>query len=147
MTRDEKIALCHKLKGEGLSVREIANRTGIARATVGDFLLGDEHRHAVQDARAPKCPDCGEPMRNFHPGRPSRRCGSCVSAEATEKREQIAAMWTEGKTIPAIAEAIGTTPDTIGVEMCRMRADGWDLPYRRIGPHQPGKHPELRVAA
>lgn len=47
------------------------------------------------------------------------------------RREQIAALWDDGHDVVAIAEALGSTKGSIGVEMTLMRHDGWDLPYRR----------------
>lgn len=51
-------------------------------------------------------------------------------------------MWRDGASQRAIAEALGTTENTVGTEFWRMRAAGWDLPHRpwrgaMCPPHKP----------
>jgi hypothetical protein len=59
-------------------------------------------------------------------------CGRCAVTTSHRARcERIAALWHDGATIAAIADDIGSTPGSVGVDIHRMRADGWDLPYRR----------------
>lgn len=53
-------------------------------------------------------------------------------ADAGENRRYvyIEAMWHDGFTTPEIADELGTTPGTIENAIHRMRAAGWDVPYR-----------------
>ena len=64
----------------------------------------------------------------------TERCNVCARAEKRAgrdlRRQMIAELWGEGASLKGIADALGTTPRTVGVEMARMRADGWALPYR-----------------
>jgi hypothetical protein len=74
------------------------------------------------------------------------RCRTCYDAERRAARDlrraMIADLWGRGATRRTIAAAIGTTPGTIGVEVIRMRHDGWDLAKR--GPFgQPQHSPSL----
>lgn len=103
MTRDEKIALCRRLKGEGLSVRAIAARTGIARATVGNYLLGDQHDRQIRLARGFRCPNCRQPI----PAPVDVMCGGCIADEAREKALKVERMWLAGKKFPEIARRWG----------------------------------------
>jgi hypothetical protein len=70
------------------------------------------------------------------------RCRTCYDAERRAARDlrraMIADLWGRGATRRTIADAIGTTPGTIGVEVIRMRHDGWDLAKR--GPFGQPQH-------
>lgn len=57
--------------------------------------------------------------------------------KADVRRTRIAEMWTAGYSMKDIAEVIGTTTNALGGELVRMRAAGWDLPFRR--PRKVGK--------
>lgn len=64
--------------------------------------------------------------------RPGEPCGICqIHAGAERRRERIARLWRQDLTAPEIAAIIGSTANSVGVEITRMRADGWDLPFRR----------------
>ena len=63
------------------------------------------------------------------------RCRRCADRERREgrlaKRREIQRRWLAGEPVAAIAAALRTSPGAIGVEMARMRAEGWELPHRR----------------
>lgn len=60
------------------------------------------------------------------------RCAKHVpqSVRAGERREFIARRWSEGALTREIAVELGSTKAAVGVQIARMRADGWDLPHR-----------------
>jgi hypothetical protein len=105
---------------------------------------GEQKRRWDLENRRP-CVDCGGLVY-----RPHARCARCRDIARRTQREQrrirIAALWNDGATLRGIAEALDSTPPSIGVEMAAMRKAGWALPYRRTGPAQPGKYRE-QVAA
>lgn len=94
------------------------------------------------------CVDCGAPTNgsNGRGERAAKRCKSCASivagervaqhvrAQAEPRRQVIARMWREGATAKQIAEAIGSTPESVSVTVVRMRAAGVDLPYHTRTP-------------
>lgn len=49
------------------------------------------------------------------------------------RRAVIEQMYRRGEPYTAIAARLGSTVNAVGVEMARMRNEGWDLPYRRPG--------------
>lgn len=122
MTRAEAIARCRTLKSEGMTVSQIAERTGIARSTVGDYLLGDAHRRE-RDWRP--CPTCGGAMHKN-----AEHCRVCVRAQWEEQRRLVERLWNEGKTAPEIARALGWKARNLGGLLHSMRAAGYHLPYR-----------------
>lgn len=65
----------------------------------------------------------------------ARQCKSCRNRDKREGRERrrraIAEMWERGASCRQIAAAMDSTPGSINVEVQRMRADGWDLAFRR----------------
>jgi hypothetical protein len=112
-------AEARRLRAEGLSVRVIAARVGASRS-------------AVHEAVTPRrCPECNGLAHST-----SALCRACYREAEAERRDarrqRIAALWHEGKTLVGIAAALGTTPGAVKVAMVNMRKDGWDLPYRRI---------------
>lgn len=143
MTRDEKIALCRRLHGEGYSVREIAERTGIARSTAGDYLLGDEHRRAVELGRGFKCPNCRQPV----PEPIDAMCRDCIADGASEKALKVERMWLAGGNMRAIAAELGWTVNCLGVMMHRYREQGYNLPYRYTEGGRAGRKFPDQVAA
>lgn len=40
-------------------------------------------------------------------------------------------MWADGWPLNRIAAELGVSRSTVGVHVFRMRAAGWDMPYRR----------------
>lgn len=85
--------------------------------------------------------ECGKEI-----GSASNRCLACHTAaserERTERRIRIAALWAEGLSMAQIASEMGrASKASVSVEMQRMRAAGWELPYRQAGPRKGGKGP------
>lgn len=50
---------------------------------------------------------------------------------AHERRLSIEAMWADGLTPQEMADVLGSTANSIKVEMHNMRRLGYDLPYRQ----------------
>lgn len=76
------------------------------------------------------CSNCGRP----HDRKTSlcEECSRAFIARAKRLRaEDIAALWREGRTLQEIANLLGTTKGAVGVAVVKLRAEGWDLPYRR----------------
>lgn len=65
------------------------------------------------------------------------RCGAKVSAEksverARPQRELVERLWREGKSCREICDAIGYRGDDPSGYICTLRAQGYDLPHRRV---------------
>ena len=75
------------------------------------------------------CPKCGAQCNHNSTG-----CQACYDKERGEGKQArrliIEALWNGGCPAREIAERLGTSAASIGVEVFRMRADGWDLPRR-----------------
>lgn len=164
-TRAEKVARARELREQGATYERIAADLGVGTTTVQrwvkpDFAARqraasrawkDAHREqnrerdrlrAADPDQRGRCEACGGLMGVGT--RDDGVCDGCRASQAEARRERIAAMWTAGLSLAAIAADLGTSADCTHVEICRMRDDGWSLPYRRLGPRQPGKHPNLR---
>jgi DNA-binding CsgD family transcriptional regulator len=70
----------------------------------------------------------------------TRKALQCAECERRDKRvvleakrARIAQLWADGAPMNEIAAAIGTNRNTLGTQMSRMRAAGWELPYRHPG--------------
>jgi transcriptional regulator with XRE-family HTH domain len=148
VTREEKIALCRTLRDEeGLSVRQIVRRTGIPRATVGDYLLGREHKREVIARRNPPCGRCGGPLLSTSSRAANEMCRACRSAEAHERALRVEAWWNEGQSMGFIASEMGWTASHLSRMMVHYREQGYNLPYRYTTGKRAGrKYPE-QVAA
>lgn len=144
MTREQKIAKVRALREQGLTVSEIAAATGIARSTVGDYLLGDEHNYKVRQQRVPPCPRCGQPMLGWQPSRPATGCGACRAADADAHAREYVRLWAEGKTLRQIAAHFGYSLGAAPRELHRLRERGYDLPFRypkeRVSNIRAGTH-------
>jgi DNA-binding transcriptional ArsR family regulator len=62
-------------------------------------------------------------------GLPTRKAETQAARQARWAR--IRKLWGEGYTVPEIADEIGKTPGSVGLEISKMRAAGLDLRYRR----------------
>lgn len=106
-----------RLRADGLSIREIAERVGMARGTVGEHFK-------------PSLCACGGRRAHRHV-----QCWECRLAELAASRAAAEAilirMWREGAARRDIAAAIGYTPNVVGTRVCKLRAAGVELPYRR----------------
>lgn len=59
-------------------------------------------------------------------------CYNNARGGAKQRRNQaISALWLEGLTLTEIAARLGSTKNSIGVTVTRLREQGWNLPYRR----------------
>lgn len=61
----------------------------------------------------------------------SRRARLREAAGTAQRRAVIHDLFTQGLTYRQIGERLGIEVPTVQSHVCRMRADGWDLPYRR----------------
>jgi hypothetical protein len=61
---------------------------------------------------------------------PRRAISRGTRAATNTRRSEIRRLWLRGASAREIAEDLGSTAKSIGVEITRMRRDGWDLPYR-----------------
>ena len=53
-----------------------------------------------------------------------------MRTRADARRVEIQRLWSEGASLKTIGVALDSTSNSVGVEIARMRADGWDLPHR-----------------
>jgi transposase len=139
-TRAEREAIVRELRNQGLVMREIAEIVGLSTSTV-DAYLNDPGGHRLKARKASyagACVDCGAPTNgNAGPGKACMRCLDCggrFTAELSRRRwlahrVQIEAMWADGYTMREIAREMGLKYDKAMTS--RMRANGYDLPYRR----------------
>jgi transposase len=111
----QRSAQAQRLRSDGLLYREVAERMGID--------IADAHRLANPEA----CEECGEPR-----GRHARVCENCYQEGQLTRLRTIASCWREGASLKEIAERLGSTVNSIGATMVRMRKQGWDLPYRQV---------------
>jgi transposase len=137
--RERALAL-HKA---GLTDREIGEYLGVDKSTVWKWRHPDQRKEFDRRDREKRresrrewnrahmhapCPLCGGPMsRNKAAG---DRCAKCREIAEHARRSCIQDMWLDGHTMSEIADALGTTLESLGVTMVRMRKQGWDLPYR-----------------
>lgn len=134
------------MRERGIKLTEIADRFGVSVSTISRWTSPGGRDRDRESSRAWKrrnaervreyaahrykmrkveCPECGELM-----GPGSERCQSCVSDDRERRRNAIERLWHEGLKIREIAEELDTTPQTVGVEIHHMRADGRDVPHR-----------------
>jgi DNA-binding CsgD family transcriptional regulator len=108
---------CRRARRENVRRRADSKRPGV-----------QAYKNRWNREHRPLC-DCGAPRT-----REAEHCRDCRRrAERTavdDKRTQIQRLWCQGATLREIAAALGTTANSIGTQMTRMRAEGWDLPYR-----------------
>jgi DNA-binding CsgD family transcriptional regulator len=161
VTRDQKIAEARRLRAQGLKYREIAERLGVGTSTVYAWLNParvrpyrsgrgiDPQRARAYDReyyRSHKgtCYRCGGER-----GRGPRTgpCRACVADDVDRRARQIEQWWAEGLTIGEISSRLKWPSGRFGAEMVRLRAKGYDLPYRRaVYPSGKPKFPD-QVAA
>lgn len=111
---------------------------GVAREREASRAYKERNREAVKAwerayQAAPEnrgeCEVCEGPM-----GVGSRSdgiCRSCRLAARNCKWAEIQSLWNEGYSIRDICRELGgVSVGYLGGEMCRMRSEGWDLPYR-----------------
>lgn len=123
------------------SEASIAREVGVSKSTARRYLHPEEARADNRRRREAKrewdranrprkpCASCGA---EHDAG--SRLCDSCSQAErreATHERaERIVAWWAEGRRVREIARDLGWSVPHVAQEIHRLRAKGYDLPYR-----------------
>lgn len=147
MKTPERVAAAQAMRARGARFREIAEHFGVSVNTVQDWVKDPNlaRSRARKESYAAPCVDCDAPTSGSEGRREEPRCGPCAhrhiiaSGERADmvrrvaKCQRIVALWHDGRTIRQIAAALDTTPGTIGVEITRMRREGWDVPYRHRG--------------
>lgn len=73
------------------------------------------------------CETCGGPT---FVDNASGFCETCILAGRRLRESLIVEWWAEGHSIKKIAELLGATPGSVGVQIVNMRAAGFDIPYR-----------------
>ena len=133
MTRAEKVAEAQRLRGEGLLLREIAERMGVSLSTAGDWL-SDPDRTKAKARRvkyAQPCVDCGNPTDGSGGYKVRReRCGECNRRHRHENRR-----WTREAIIEALQRfklVVGRSPRAADLNpWLAERAGLSDAPERR----------------
>lgn len=159
-----------EMRQEGMTLQRIGDEFGVSRERIRQLLAGTtlvrackgcaedfETTHANQRFCSDTCRgvayeenqkrqcDCGAPIR-----RGTARCHDChreaQKAITDARRQRIAELWATGQTMIEIADAVGTTANALGGELCRMRGLGWDLPLRRAAaPARPATKDQARI--
>jgi hypothetical protein len=125
--RAERYAEVKALRDQGLLLREIGERMGVARQTVSDVLndpTGERSRARKDRYRTP-CVDCGE-MTNPNGRRTSERCGPCAHLHS----RAITRRWI----FDSFAEwhrLFGVPPTSCDWNQHMCRARGWEHRIRR----------------
>jgi transcriptional regulator with XRE-family HTH domain len=142
LSRAEKAVLAGEFRAQGLLLREIAERMGVAIQTV-DAWLNDPDGSRLRARKATyrgSCERCGVPTDGSNgPNRPSRYCFECwtgvISPEinrqkAKPHREAVEKAWASGKTCREMAATFGWAPSDLAM-ISKLRARGYNLPHRR----------------
>lgn len=151
MTREQKIAKAHVLREQGATYRVIADRFGVSATTVYRWLNPDyaeasrafsraykdrnreavraQNREYVRTHKA-ECPECGGEM-NRGTGRHGGKCAGCHADDIDRRARQIEKWWAGEWTLKQIAAELGWSVNHISRELHRLRAKGYELPYRR----------------
>jgi hypothetical protein len=116
-----------------------------ARTLVEEGLLRrptDTERCRKRTLYSVPCEKCGKPfggIANGHAGHVGRFCKRCAHEVSAEKQKmfgaavlaEVEAMWDEDLPVKQIADEMGWTPNSTQAYICRHRAKGARLPYRR----------------
>jgi transposase len=145
VTREEKVVEVRRRVLAGESPYVVGPDLGVSKSTVYAWVYPERYSEARPARAAQK-----RQWENEH-DRARCHCGALMGAGAhrqgivqcqachkkaerhakTVRRDTIAQMWQEGMTLTAIAQRLGSTVNSIGTAITHMRAEGWDLPYRR----------------
>lgn len=89
-----------------------------------------ERNRRWEQAHQGVCPGCG--CGTYYK---AIRCQACeinrLHQQSGSRRRQIAEMWAAGSTLREIAESLGSSANSVGTEMVRMRKAGYELTWRR----------------
>lgn len=103
MTVEDRRREVEALWGEGLTTPAIAERLGCTRATIS---MDIHYLRAI-----------GRPI-------PRRRSRPVPSAEVTQRRSQVAALWREGYEAQEIAERLGSTEGRVDTDLRWLKLAG-----------------------
>jgi transposase-like protein len=150
-TRAEREEIAHELRSQGLKIRQITERMGVARSTVYAWFEdpGGSKLRARKATYQGRCEHCGDPTSgNGGPVSKSKRCAACARAVGLERRRQrakshreaVEQAWADGKTYSEMAEMFGwSSPSYYG----QLRHRGYKLPHR---PGVPRRVPRVTPA-
>lgn len=136
-TRAESETMAAALRAEGLKLREIAERMGVAVSTVDAWINdpGGKRLACRKSSYRGSCEVCGAPTdgSNGVEKAPSR-CSAHNPAtarrrqEGDDRKERMIAMRRQGLSNIEIAEALGTAPYVVATLLSRARGKGFDVP-------------------
>jgi DNA-binding CsgD family transcriptional regulator len=133
----ERTAEALRLREEGLLIREIAERMGVAVSTAGQYLADPDGAklRARKDSYRGECEDCGRLTDGSNGFQAPRWCRDCVGVhkEAADRRaqhvlEMVRLRREENLTNKEIAARLGMLTSTVATELSRMRSLGFDVP-------------------
>jgi hypothetical protein len=73
---------------------------------------------------------CATPGCEITVDREAMHCLACEHDRRQAQRRLTQEMWLRGASLREIALALGTTTNSVGVKIARMRNAGWDMPWR-----------------
>jgi DNA-binding CsgD family transcriptional regulator len=138
MTPPEWHAQAKRLRAEGLTYREIGEHLMRPRSTVEAAVSESNARRRAYkrtwDREHPEtCRRCGGLKGPGHRERLCRPCWLTQEQERMQPRaERIVAWWAEGRTLAEIGAHLGWSKGHVTNHLHRLRAKGYDLPYRRV---------------
>jgi len=151
VTREQKIAKAKRLREQGLTYQQIAERLNVSSNGVVSRWLNPERakeadrrsnakrndykRQWDRDNRA-ECPRCGGAMcaGSRSPSHCPDRCWECLRDEADARIRRFIALRREGLLNPEIAEREGTTVPAVAMTLSNARRQGYDVPPSPYGP-------------
>ncbi len=137
MSPPEWHAEAKRLRAEGLMLKEITERLGRPRSTVHAAVTEENVRRRAykrvwdREHYRGTCERCGGLTGKRHRERLCRPCWVEQEREPVHARaERIVAWWAEGLALAEIRERLGWSKGHLSMEMHRLRAKGYDLPFR-----------------
>ena len=139
MSPPEWHAEAKRLRAEGLMLKEIGERLGKPVSTVHAAVTEESARRRAYKRTWGRehpgtCDRCDGPTGR----RRVRLCWPCERARRAgpvhARAERIVAWWAEGRTLTEIAAQLGWTRGHLATEIHRLRAKGYDLPFRYRRP-------------
>lgn len=134
MTREEKVAKAQILRAEGLKLREIAKKMGVAVQTVNSWLCDPDGSKAKarKASYTGICSECGGPTP-YGGGRVTLRCGDCRRGLHVERDDKIAQRWEEGKSNRSISAELGLSEGAVHGVTAKGVRSGTLKPHRLGG--------------